>query len=225
MLRADRLKALSNTGNEITALSCPAAGDCAAGGWYDPGPAFSSTVDSQVFVATETSGTWGAAQEVPGSAKLNAAKSANLYSVSCASPGNCSAGGSYASSSLNDSYRNQAFVVNETGGKWGNAEEVPGTAALNAKNNAQVNVVSCPSAGNCSAGGYYTDAHFKTQAFVVDESGGKWGTAKEVAGSGKLNAGGYAQVASLSCASASNCAAGGYVQTAGIEPEDFVVTK
>jgi hypothetical protein len=212
-------------GAVAASVSCQSAGNCTTGGWYDPGPAFSSTIDNQVFVATETSGTWGAAQEVPGSAKLNAAKSANLYSVSCASPGNCSAGGTYASSSLNDSYRNQAFVVNETGGKWGNAQEVPGTATLNAKNNAQVNVVSCPSAGNCSAGGYYTDAHFRTQAFVVDESADKWGTAKEVPGSGKLNAGGYAQVASLSCASASSCAAGGYVQTAGIEPEAFVVTK
>jgi len=212
-------------GAVAASVSCRSAANCTTGGWYDPGPAFSSTVDSQVFVATETSGTWGAAQEVPGSAKLNAAKSANLYSVSCASPGNCSAGGSYASSSLNDSYRNQAFVVNETGGKWGNAAEVPGSASLNGQNNAQVDVVSCPSSGNCSAGGYYTDAHFKTQAFVVDESGGKWGDAKEVPGSGSLNAGGYAQVASLSCASASSCAAGGYVQTAGIEPEAFVVTK
>ena len=44
------------------------------------------------------------------------------------------------------------------GRAWGTAEEVPGTAALNAGGNAGVNSVSCPSAGNCSAGGLYDDS-------------------------------------------------------------------
>jgi hypothetical protein len=55
------------------------------------------------------------------------------------------------------------------GGTWGTAREVPGTAALN-HGDAQVNSVSCASAGNCAAGGWYTDSSGHTQAFVVNET-------------------------------------------------------
>ena len=41
-------------------------------------------------------------------------------------------------------------------GSWGQAVEVPGLAALNTGGQANVNSVSCASAGNCAAGGYYT---------------------------------------------------------------------
>jgi hypothetical protein len=60
-------------------------------------------------------------------------------------------------------------VVGETGGKWGTAQEVPGTAALNKGGQAQVNSVSCAPAGTCAVGGFYTDKSGKTshqQAFV-----------------------------------------------------------
>jgi hypothetical protein len=43
------------------------------------------------------------------------------------------------------------------GGSWGMAREVPGTAALNAGGQALILSVSCVSAGNCSAGGFYTN--------------------------------------------------------------------
>src|SRR5215469_3818735 len=95
--------------------------------------------------------TWGKAEEVPGTATLNKGGSAAIYSVSCASAGNCSAGGEYASNSKHL----QAFVVSQVKGTWGKAVEVPGTATLNTGSIAQVNSVSCASAGNCSAGGEY----------------------------------------------------------------------
>ena len=55
------------------------------------------------------------------------------------------------------------------GRAWGAAEEVPGTAALNQGGNAGVNSVSCPSAGNCSAGGFYAGPG-GLQAFVVNKT-------------------------------------------------------
>ena len=48
---------------------------------------------------------------------------------------------------------------------------MPGTSTLNKGGNDGVDAVSCASAGNCSAGGYYTDASGHTQAFVADPSG------------------------------------------------------
>jgi hypothetical protein len=87
--------------------------------------------------------------------------------VSCASAGNCSAGGSATATSG----QIQAFVVNERNGTWGAAQVVPGSAALNTGGNAQVEEVSCASPGRCSAGGYFIQkAGGRGQAFVVSET-------------------------------------------------------
>jgi hypothetical protein len=57
-----------------------------------------------------------------------------------------------------------------SGGTWGKAQEVPGLGTLNAGGVAEVVSVSCGSVGNCSAGGFYTDASGGQQAFVVSET-------------------------------------------------------
>lgn len=57
-----------------------------------------------------------------------------------------------------------------SGGTWGTAQEIPGTAALNLAGGAEVSSVWCAAAGNCSAGGYYNNAG--QQALVVDETNG-----------------------------------------------------
>ncbi len=66
--------------------------------------------------------------------------------------------------------RRQAFVVGETNGTWGTAEEVAGTAALNRNGRAVVLSVSCAAAGRCSADGSYLDGSGRPQAFVVNET-------------------------------------------------------
>ena len=155
--------AVLNTGGAalVTSVSCASPGNCSAGGSYRDG-----SFHIQVFVVGQSNGTWGMAAEVPGTAVLNKGGSAQVTSVSCASVGNCSAGGFY----LNNSGHAQAFVVSETGGTWGMAEEVPGTVALNKGGTAQVASVSCASVGNCSAGGRYEDGASHRQAFVVSET-------------------------------------------------------
>src|SRR5262245_64471060 len=77
--------------------------------------------------AAALGGTWGKAIEVPGTAAFNVGGHASITSVSCASAGNCSAGGF----SQTPSGLRQAFVAGEVNGTWGTAIEVPGTAALN----------------------------------------------------------------------------------------------
>jgi hypothetical protein len=52
--------------------------------------------------------------------------------------------------------------------------------ALNAGLSAQVDGVSCPSAGNCTASGSYSDARDDLQAFVVSERNGAWGNVGQV---------------------------------------------
>jgi hypothetical protein len=204
-------------GDEPFVVSCGSAGNCSAGGSYED-----SSDNLQAFVVNETDGTWAEAKEVPGSAKLNVHGEAAVDSVSCASAGNCSAGGSYEDSSDNL----QAFVVNETDGTWGEAKEVPGSAKLNVGGEAFVNSVSCASVGSCSAGGSFINSSDQVEAFVVNESSGTWGDAEEIPGSAAIDNGtGSSYVSSVSCASAGNCSAGGY-KGYGIEPvQSFVVNE
>ncbi len=205
---------------EVTSVSCASAGDCSAGGFYTDGSGY-----LQAFVASEVSGTWQEAEEVPGTAALNVGGEAEVTSVSCASAGDCSAGGYYATGSGGAGDHTQAFVVSEVSGTWQEAGEVPGTAALNTDLGAEVTSVSCASAGNCGAGGYYTaGSEYYTQAFVVSETGGTWRKAEEVPGTATLNSRGGAEITSVSCASAGNCGAGGYY-TGGVGQEAMVVSE
>src|SRR5215467_2493048 len=128
------------------------------------GAARAATVTPDLRAAAVT-GTWGTAQEVPGTANLNRGGDATVNSVSCASAGTCAAGGYYTDGSGNQ----QAFVASQVYGTWHTAVEVPATAALNRGGDAEVLSVSCASAGNCSAGGYYVDASSHWQAFVANE--------------------------------------------------------
>ena len=201
-------------GAGVSSVSCASAGNCAAVGGYKD-----SSRHHQAFVASQTNGTWHAAIEVPGTAALNKGGFASVSSVSCASAGNCLAGGSYFAAEADI----QAFVASETHGTWHAAIEVPGTAALNTGRSADVMSVSCTSAGNCAAGGYYNDLDNGGQAFVASERNGAWRKAIEVPGTSALNSLG-AEVASLSCASAGNCAAGGFYTT-GDSVQAFVASE
>jgi hypothetical protein len=101
------------------ALSCASAGSCAAGGYYSSG-------GLQAFVVSEAHGTWGWAEEVPGTAVLNQGGYAMVLSVSCAAAGSCAAGGFYTDAAGNE----QAFVVSEHHGAWGRAHEVPNSRGM-----------------------------------------------------------------------------------------------
>src|SRR5262245_56682212 len=167
------LGALNKGGKaEVTSVSCASRGSCAAVGFYKDGGG-----DQQGFVAVERYGVWGQAVEVPGLGALNAGGKSWVSSVSCASPGYCAAGGNYATDAAG---HGQAFVVSETNGSWGTAQEV--AANLNTGGGAGVDSVSCASAGNCSAGGGYS-GHLGDHAFVISEVNGTWATAQAIAGS------------------------------------------
>ena len=159
---------------------------------------------------------------MPGIAVLNTGPLAEITSVSCASAGNCSAGGQYATGQRHLAISQQAFVVSEINGTWGTAEKVPGSGALNPGGIAQINSVSCSSPGNCSAGGY-TNGNANGTAFVVDETNGTWDTAQRVRGTPRYLG---AEVDSLSCAPAGSCSAGGFYNNSTIAGQQaFVVDK
>ena len=149
--------------------------------------------------AVRAAGSWGRVIELPGLAALNKGGNADVFSVSCTSPGTCVAAGDYT-----DSHRHQqAFLAVERRGVWGRAMEVPGLGALNKGGDTDVSV-SCASAGNCGAAGSHDSG-----PWLAREKNGVWG--KETTVPGALRVEG---VNSVSCASAGSCVAGGsYVGT------------
>ena len=142
--------------------------------------------ERQVYVADEKNGTWAPATQMPGLAALNVRDWSGVNSMSGTSAGTCAAGGFYEDS-LGIA---QAFVINEAHGTWGQAIELPGTAALDKGSESPVVSVSCVSAGNCVAGGYYVSYegryHVHLRAFVADQTGGVWRRAEQVPGTAAL---------------------------------------
>jgi hypothetical protein len=208
-----------NNDAQVSSVSCPSAGNCAAGGYYT-----ARHHGGQGFLVGERNGRWGKAIEVPGLDALNTGNAAAAGPLSCPSAGNCAVGGYYTGRH----HSGQVFLVAGRNGRWGKATPVPGLAALNTGDDAQLESVSCASAGNCAAGGYYTDRHHDLQGFVIVERNGRWSKALEVPGLADLNTGEAAQVSSVSCSPAGTCAAGGYY-TGGSVPrfrtQGFVASR
>jgi hypothetical protein len=206
-----------NTGDysQMGSASCSSAGNCVIGGTYDNGTTF------QAFVATLRKWHWVKAIEVPGIATLDDGYNSELIAVSCRKAGDCSAGGDYSHSGSSES----AFVVTEKNGHWGKASQLPGLAAINAGNSADIDVLSCGAAGNCAAGGLYRDAKGHQQAFLAVQKNGSWGKAGKARGTGTLNTGGDAQVTALSCPSAGNCVAGGIYNGGSVHFKLFLITE
>ncbi len=113
---------------------------------------------SVVFAAMPVA-VWPGASELalPANANTTAgAQNADLNSVVCTSAGNCVAAGQYKDTTGST----QAVVATQSaGGAWHASElTLPGNANTTAGvQNAVLDSVDCPSAGNCAATGRYAD--------------------------------------------------------------------
>ena len=203
-----------NTGGSalVGAVSCASTGNCGATGYYRAGG------DIHAFVVAQSGVAWGTATAVPGTGTQDSQGLAE----SCAAPQRCSIGGYL----VNGAEREIGFLDDQPPSHvWPAALPLPGTlgSAAPMDSVAEVNSISCRSAGNCSAGGFYTDGKDRIQAFVVDEKKGTWQAAKEVAGA--LNVKGFAEVTGISCHSVGNCAAVGYYAPGIMQSRPFVLTS
>ena len=125
---------------------------------------------------------WGRAERLRGNPLISGGDAYGqtdfVTSLSCGSPNNCAAGGTYYSSA---DYADVPFVVAELKGRWARAKEVPGIAAMSNsvpyKASAGLSWVSCAPGGYCVAGGFYTDTSGDSQGFVVTFANGLWQTA------------------------------------------------
>jgi hypothetical protein len=142
--------ALSSRGHAaLYTLSCGAPGSCAAGGTYLAGGHHYSS-----FLATESHDAWGIAMDVPGLNRLPVVGNAGLDRISCVAAGTCSAVGSFVDAAKHT----QLYGLEEKGGRWSSAVEIPAESALGARGLVLVDGLSCGSEGNCAVGGQYRDA-------------------------------------------------------------------
>ena len=183
-----------------TALAGPAAAVTTSAGTV--------AIVTRPAVTALAAGRWGSAQPIPGLAALNAGGSARVEHLSCASPGNCAAGGSYQDAAHHD----QVFAAIEANGTWGMATAIPGLAALNAGGLADVTAVSCGEAGDCAIGGSYENAQGDDIPWVDDSVAGTWRTAKGLITTNLTSIDSeftqkIGTVNSISCAVAGGCAA------------------
>jgi hypothetical protein len=193
-------------GAAISSISCPSPGGCGiAGSVVEKGTG--GTESGAAFVAGQDRATWGTPH------LLSGAEPGNV--ISCGSPGSCAVGGIDTSNGTS-----AAFVLTEKGGKWGAPLAVPGLAGLDTGNDAGVEAVSCPSAGDCGAGGSYADTKAGTsdQAFVVTDTGGTWSTARRALPDSGTD---DAQAGLISCVSPLSCTAAGFDDNGG---DVFVVS-
>jgi hypothetical protein len=157
----------------LQAVSCT-KGSCTAVGLYG-----GTSGNRYAMVVTETGGKWGRAVEF---ALLPSGASntwADLLGVSCTSAASCTAVGSYMTSSD----ETWPMVATETGGMWARAAESSLPLGANTSSggpSAELDTVSCTSAGHCAAFGAYNDSSYYAHDMVATETGGKWARAAQL---------------------------------------------
>jgi len=196
---------------EVNSISCAHAGDCSAGGAY--GLPTTSETHSGAFAVTETTGTWHPAVKL--AAALDAAHTGALNVVSCSSPGNCGAGGSYGNAS-----GSHGFVVSQTAGAWGTAFPI---GHLGSTTSASVSGMSCKGTGDCTAIGNFETAT-SAGAFVTTESAGHWSVPRIVHAFNSSSV----SLLGVSCAKPGDCSVGGDYEvgpSAAMKYEAFVINQ
>lgn len=190
----------------VDAVSCDPQGTCTAAGDYRD----HAVHNDEPYVTTERSGRWGRAHPVTGSTSLGASE---ITALSCTAPGDCSAAGTEGSNDTGTPV--QMFTVTETGGTWQKATQLRGTITLKYPvDEANITALTCTAPGQCTAlGAYATNADSEDSVpvqgvpFEAVQAHGTWTAIRAIRG---LPASAVAWVSSVSCASAGNCAAGGY---------------
>jgi hypothetical protein len=187
-------------------LSCPSAGNCTAVGGYED-----RNGGEQGLILTERDGVWSRGVEAPLPAKAVPNSEPNefnspLASVSCSAPDDCAAVGWYVTKSEGTKH---GLLLTERNGSW-KASALVLPAQAKASGGVFPASVSCPSRGNCAAAGYYASGG-KTHGLIVRERGGKWQRGVDAAlpkGAAPASRS-HTFLNSVSCPSASSCAAGG----------------
>ncbi len=210
-----------DVGGGLYFVSCPAAGECSAVGWYTNKDAGHSIYP---WVLRESGGTWSAGTDAllpadastTGDLEVGASPFFGFTGLACPSAGNCTAVGGYEDKNGAE----QGLILEEHDGVWsqGVKAPLPPNAVPNSEPNefnAPLVSVSCSAPGDCAAVGWYV---VKTQSakhgLLLSERSGKW-TASAFALPPGAKAPNGVHLTSVSCPSRGNCLAAGYYSGKG----------
>ncbi|HEY2311618.1 MAG TPA: hypothetical protein VGH46_10970 [Gaiellaceae bacterium] len=200
-----------DVGGGIYLVSCPAAGDCTAVGWYT-----NKTAGHSIYpwVLTEHGGTWSSGRDallppdasVQGELDKGASPLFGFTGLSCPSAGNCTAVGGYEDKNGAE----QGLILTERDGVWsrGVTAPLPPKAVPNSEPNefnSPLPSVSCAAPDDCAAVGWYVFGGAK-RGLLLTERGGTWKTST-LSLPAKTKAPGGMYLTSVSCASRGNCVA------------------
>jgi hypothetical protein len=148
----------------VWTISCPAPGNCLAGGHYE-----NSGGQPRYLIETLSNGTWTAStRPLPANAaadqEWSQKQSTTVDGIGCQSVSYCVMPVSYVASG--SAVVNQIEVL--SGGRWTvSSESLPANAITGSKQDGFLGLVSCPAPGSCLASGSYTAKDGSTQGLIV----------------------------------------------------------
>jgi hypothetical protein len=157
------------------------------------------------YVLVEHGGKWSAIRspEPPG---LGSGTAVQLSALACPAAGRCVASGARG--------EQRAIIVAQRGHRWHSAVvNLPSNAEQGYGSNGPalptLRSISCGTAGNCAAAGYYYGSDQAEHALLVDEKGGTWSAGLDVPLPPDAGATSEGSLSSVSCAPAGSCVAVG----------------
>lgn len=198
--------AWTNPGAYLTGVSCSSAGNCTMVGYY-----VTDAFHVEAMTVTETAGSFATPAELTLPSNANTTTQvAQLYGVSCASAGNCTAVGVYRGALSSES----PMATTETGGTFAAATAL--ALSSNNPNNVDPEAISCPSAGNCTDVGYDYLNGLYTAAVSAVSTGGTFAASSALSLPTNANANRSSLLAGVSCPRAGNCTTvGSYTDGSG----------
>ena len=213
-----------NSTADFRSVSCASPGNCTAVGTFRNGEGPNEAYNNEAFTMTSTNGVWALARPAVFPADVQSEyPDARFNSVSCASPGNCTAVGLFR----NFDNSREAFTMTSTNGVWELARPAvfPDGVQPNSPI-AQLNSVSCPTAGNCTAVGSFNNMSDWEEAFTMTSTNGVWEFARPAAfTAGVQSEYPEDEFRSVSCSASGNCTAVGSFMTVNNSREAFTMTS
>ncbi len=147
---------------------------------------------------------------------------AGLSSVACTARGACTAGGNYQAAGR----QIEPMVATQSRGRWSRGTPLVLPAGAATQPYAQVNGISCRSAGNCVAVGDYEYGRSRNlQAFIATESHGRWARAFTPRLPANAASPVSAELQAVACTRDGSCAAAGSYQDSSGNAQIMVLAK
>ena len=212
--------------SEFTSISCTAKNNCAAVGDALDAQGVRTAFAESITSSTQSPG----GQQNPVVAPVYATNvtpyspaSAKFNSVSCSTPGDCTAVGDYTNAANDET----AMSAVEANGAWGAI--TPTVFAAGTQNSTPLSVlnsVSCAGPLDCTAVGIVMDPHTHMQPFSMTLTKGTWTRARvAVFARGAQDATPQAAYSSVSCTSPGNCTEVGAYNIGSSPSKKFQVVR